>query len=204
MTSISRWVFLAAAVAAGAAQAQPVYRIVGPDGRVTYSDKPPTAATVPSSMGALSTVAAGDPALPAELRSVAAKAPVTLYTNARCDSCGQARALLQQRGVPFSEKTVSSGAEVDALQKLTGDAVVPSVSIGGQHLRGYLDTDWSAALDAAGYPRSSQLPPNWRNPAPAPMIAAQRATPPAGSASAADEEIPPRPTAPPNPAGIRF
>lgn len=200
----NRRLALLAAALAGAAFAQPVYRIVGPDGRVTYSDKPPAAAAVPASGGTVSTVSSGDPALPAELRTVASKAPVTLYTNARCDSCAQARALLQQRGVPFSEKTITSSAEIDALQKLTGDAVVPSVSIGGQHLRGYLDADWSAALDAAGYPRSSQLPPNWRNPPAAPMIAAQRAAAPAGAASAADDEIPPRPSVPPNPAGIRF
>jgi hypothetical protein len=57
------------------APAQQIYRIVGPDGRVTFSDKPPlepsakaTAAAVASATGG-----SGDSVLPFELRQVASR-----------------------------------------------------------------------------------------------------------------------------------
>jgi Domain of unknown function (DUF4124)/Glutaredoxin len=196
---------------AGAVHAQ-VYRIVGPDGKVTYSDKPPPAAAPPARGGAAATPGADGGALPYELRQITGKFPVTLYTGQNCQACPGARALLTQRGIPFTEKTVSSGDDVAALQRLTGAALVPSATVGGQQLQGFLDTDWEAVLDAAGYPKSSQLPPAYRNPAASPLVAVRAA--PAASASSAPAQGSAAATAPPpaprteptqsNPTGIRF
>ncbi len=70
------------ALTANLAQAQAVYRIVGPDGKVTFSDKPPaTAAKVTGLDAAASPASASNPALPYDLRQVVAKYPVTLYTS---------------------------------------------------------------------------------------------------------------------------
>src|SRR5437764_1334999 len=82
------------------AHAQTVYRIVGADGRVTFSDKAPASADQGKLVGT-GVGAKGDAsgtALPFELRQVVGKYPVTLYTFAGCAPCDTGRALLTSRG----------------------------------------------------------------------------------------------------------
>ena len=136
----ARWLALtgtamAATLFAGAlsaVQAQGVYRIVGPDGKVTFSDRAPAAAAQPALRGgAASAVApaggqeASLSALPYDLRQTALRFPVTLYTSAECAPCASARSLLQARGVPFSERTVQSNEDIEALQRLSSSASLP-------------------------------------------------------------------------------
>lgn len=202
---------LACATLWSAAAFGQVYRIVGPDGRVTFSDRPPAdaKAAAPQTLAAAGGGSAVS-ALPFELRSVASRYPVTLYTGPDCGPCGAARNFLTARGVPFTEHTVSSPQDVQALARLAGDPVLPFATIGAQHLVGFTETTWGQYLDAAGYPKSSQLPPNWHNPAPAPLVAS--APPPQAAARPAAEEQAQAPSAPAeapavspsNPAGIRF
>jgi glutaredoxin len=162
--------------ALGAAYAQTIYRIVGADGKVTFADKPPASAeqgkVAGTGVGAAGAAAAGS--VPFELRQVVSKYPVTLYTGLDCAPCNSGRALLTSRGVPFSERTVSTNEDVAALQRLTGDASLPVVSIGSQRVRGFSDTEWSQYLDLAGYPKTSALPANYKNPPAAPLITVQK------------------------------
>ncbi|MEP6792631.1 MAG: glutaredoxin family protein [Ramlibacter sp.] len=202
----------AAAFLAPPAGAQQVFRIVGPDGKVTFSDKPPVEpsaknSTTPSASSPSS--GSGNAVLPFELRQVVNRYPVTLYTGTNCGPCGSGRAFLSSRGVPFSEKTITSNEDVEALQRLSGASGLPFLTIGGQQLKGYSEVEWSQFLDAAGYPKTSQLPASFRPAPPAPLVAVQQ---PAAPASAAARAEPPRaaaPVAPPasrtdNPAGIKF
>ena len=203
----------AALLLAGTAQAQ-LYRSVGPDGRVTYSDRPPaTASTRPasSSVGVGSAGGAADNAsLPYELRQVTQRYPVTLYVSKDCVPCNSGRNLLINRGVPFSEKTISTNEDLDALQRLTGgEGSVPVLTIGGQQLKGYSDADWSQYLDAAGYPKTSQLPSSYRPPAATPLVIKQPAAAPVTASPASSQPQPASPSVAPepsisNPAGIRF
>ncbi|MES2510318.1 MAG: glutaredoxin family protein [Pseudomonadota bacterium] len=197
-----------------AAQAQQVYRIVGPDGKVTFSDKPPPVAA-PAKVTAGSGAAAGSSGgpggsggsgLPFELRQVASKFPVTLYTSSVCAPCGSARNMLNARGIPFTEKTVNTAADSQALLRISGDNSLPFLTIGGQQLKGYSDGEWTQFLNAAGYPATSQLPASYRQASASPIVAA---APPAPSAPAASQEVerpapPPIQAAPSNPAGIKF
>lgn len=201
---------------AAAVQAQQVFRIVGPDGRVTFSDKPPAEPTAKATAGSGAAAGvSGAASLPFELRQVASKYPVTLYTSNDCGPCGTARAMLTGRGVPFIEKTVNSNEDIQALQRLSGENGLPFATIGGQQLKGYSDVEWTQFLDAAGYPKSSILPPSYRPPAATPLVAvaqvpatnaqaegraASRANP---AAAAAPAPVAPAPS-PSNPAGIRF
>ena len=135
---------------AGVAQAQ-VYRVVGPDGRVTFSDKPPTqAAPAVSSGGAAASGGGG--ALPYQLNQTVQRYPVTLYTSSTCAPCNSGRNLLSNRGVPFTEKTVETNDDIAALQRLAGNNSLPLLTIGGQQLKGFSDSEWSQYLEAAGYP----------------------------------------------------
>jgi glutaredoxin len=199
---------------AAAVHAQ-VYRIVGPDGRVTFSDRPPpdSKATPAPSLPLTGSTGAGSAGLPAELRAVASRFPVTLYTGRDCAPCDAARTFLASRGVPFSEKTVSTDADVRALRSVSGAANLPFATLGGQHLLGFSSAEWSQYLDAAGYPKTSVLPSTWRNPAATPLVAVEtprRATQPSAAAPATDEAEAPAPQplpsdpSPANPLGIRF
>ena len=190
--------------------AQQVFRIVGPDGRVTFSDKPPvesaakSAAVVQQGSGAGAGGAAG---LPFELRQAASKYPVTLYTGNNCGPCGAGRAFLSSRGIPFSEKTVTTAQDAEALQRLIGDNSLPLLTVGGQQIKGYSDSEWGQFLDAAGYPARSALPATYRNPPVSPLVAIQRPVPveaPAPERASETVRALPVPDRADNPAGIKF
>lgn len=203
--------WLAGAVAPGLASAQQVYRIIGADGKVTFSDQPPppgsnTKASAANAGGAGAATAAG---LPFELRQVASKFPVTLYTASGCTGCDSGRALLISRGIPFSERTIATAEDAQALQRLAGEASLPFLTVGGQQIKGYADVEWTQFLDAAGYPKTSILPPSYRRAQPTPLVAAPAPVSPAAAPAAAQNTAAkpaPQPVVAPNenPAGIKF
>src|SRR3954464_7358898 len=81
--------------AAGGACAQ--YKIVGPDGHVTYTDKPPTAAQqrAPAAAGGTKSGSAANPGFPYETRQAMARYPVALYAQKGCSPCDAARQALR-------------------------------------------------------------------------------------------------------------
>ena len=193
--------------ASAASNAQQVYRIVEPDGKVTFSDRPP------SETNAKVTAAAGSPrgsvstaSLPFELRQVVQRYPVILYTGDNCGPCQSARSMLITRGVPFTEKSVTTPEDSQALQRLSGENALPFATIGGQQLKGFSDAEWTPFLNAAGYPASSVLPSSYRQAAATPLVAVSAA--PATAARAAPERaaVPAAQPAPAaaSPSGIRF
>lgn len=192
-------------------QAQPVYRIVGPDGKVTFSDRAPNEDATPMRAAQAPASPDSSSALPYALRQVAARFPVTLYTGADCAPCTSARNLLIGRGVPFTERSVSSNEDITALGRLGASSSLPFGTIGGQHLTGFSDSEWTLYLDAAGYPKQSELPAHYRRPAATPLVTVKPVEPaPAAQTPARDAPRPehPAPTpagpGPSNPAGIRF
>ena len=190
-----------------ASYAQPVYRMVGPDGKVTFSDKPAVEAKVKATpgAGASGSSSAASP-LPFELRQVAQKYPVTLYLGDNCGPCQSAKTLLLSRGVPFSEKTVNTNDDIQALVRLSGENSLPFATIGGQQLKGFSDAEWTQFLNAAGYPAASTLPASYRQAAATPLVVvsvAPVASAPAAPVRAAAPAPAPVPAAA-NPSGIRF
>lgn len=198
---------LALTALSGLASAQGVYRIVGPDGRVSFSDQPP-AAQAPATAPAGANRAGGSAALPYELRQASSRYPVTFYSAADCAPCNAGRNLLNSRGIPYTEKTVSSPDDGEALKRLAGEAALPFLTIGSQRLKGFSEPEWTQYLDAAGYPKQSVLPSGYRRPAPSPLVAVQApadktSAPSPTAATPAPTEVPVAPP-PTNPAGIRF
>ena len=185
-------------------------KVIGADGKVTYTDREPSASegkVVPLGNKAITAqpAAAAEPDLPFELRQASTKYPVTLYvTSTACEPCSSGRQLLKQRGIPFSEKLVVTSEDSEALERLSGAREAPTLSIGSQILRGYAAETWAAYLDAAGYPRESRLPSTYQYRAAAPVVdRRQQAT--ARAEPRAEARV--QPTAPaPTPAsgGIRF
>ena len=202
----------AALVCALGAQAQ-VYRIVGPDGKVTFSDKPPAnvqQGKVATTGTGAAAAASSNGSLPFELRQIVTKYPVVLYSAAQCVPCDSGRALLTSRGVPFSERTIITNEDRAALQRQMGDTSLPYLTIGGQRIRGMSESEWTQYLDAAGYPKTSALPAAYKNAAPTPLVPLPTDSPVAKAAdkpaAVAPEPAPPTPppTNPANPAGIKF
>jgi glutaredoxin len=193
---------------------QGVYRIVGPDGRVTYSDQPPPANTQarPVTGAGAPAAASQTAALPFALRQTSSRYPVTLYTSAECNPCRSGIAYLERRGIPFTERTVETNADIQALQRLSGETTLPLLTVGSQQLRGFAESDWKQYLDAAGYPAESALPPGYRRAAATPLVSAAEAQPSAAPAQprqparAAPPQTNSEPASPPvtPPSGIRF
>lgn len=201
-----------------AAQAQSVYRIVGPDGKVTFSDKPPlnpATVSVTGRGGKPVPVRAEETVLPFDLRQSMARYPVTLYSGPGCVPCTAGRLLLQGRGVPYTEFNVSSNADIDALQRISGDNSLPFLTIGGQKIKGYSQTEWTQFLNAASYPAGSRLPSGFNFAAAKPLVTTQQAETaaatdaPAAAPAAAAPSGAAAPLAAPadnstNPTGIKF
>jgi hypothetical protein len=145
----------------GTAQAQ--YKWVDADGRTVYGDSPPREARNVQRIDARG--ASGDAdslaALPYESRRAAQQFPVLLYTSAECAPCDSGRELLRARGIPYSERTVSSKEDLEAMEKLGFGNRLPVMTVGRQVQREFETNTWHAALDAAGYPRATQLPRGW-------------------------------------------
>jgi glutaredoxin len=198
---------LAAALAMTCAHAQ--YKVIGPDGKTTYTDRVPAAADgKATALGARGTPVTTEVALPQELRQATSRYPATLYvTTSACEPCDGARQLLRQRGVPFSEKQILTAEDSEALERLTGARDAPTLTLGAQTLRGLAAEVWNSYLDAAGYPRETRLPANYQYPAATPLTERREATrvalPPVRQAARA-EAAPAPAAAPPTPGGIKF
>lgn len=189
--------------------AQAVYRIVGTDGKVTFSDKPPLSAAgkVTPTVNLVVPGQAEQVNLPLEVRQVAAKFPVTLYVSSNCAPCDSGRNLLSNRGVPFTEKTVTTAEDAEAFQKLSGNTSLPMLTIGGQHISGFLASEWSQYLNAAGYPEQSKLPANYRRAPATPLLTLEKETTKVATPSPPPVLVNPEPQSVPNPnnpAGIQF
>lgn len=155
------------------AQAQ-LYKWVGPDGKINYSDTPPPPDVKKVETKSLS---GGAPSvnLPADLAAAVAQNPVVLYTAPNCTPCNEGRTLLKQLGIPFSEKTVSSNEDIDKLKQISGDTQLPLLTINMSKFRGFEGAAWRVALSSAGYPESNKLPKDYRF---APAEAAAPVAPP--------------------------
>lgn len=184
-----------ACAAAFGAQAQ--YKYIGPDGRTVYSDQPPPpSAKVLDKKAGGAPQTAGGAEIPFTLQTAMKNFPVTLYTAPNCGApCSDGRALLNQRGVPFTEKTVSTQEDAAAFRKAVNSEQLPVLMVGGGKQNQFEREAWTAALNAAGYPANNQLPQGYKNPAPTAMAQPSGAPVPGSQTAAA----PAAPTAPPPP-----
>lgn len=134
---------------AGAAWAQQ-YRWIDEKGRVQYSDTPP-----PASAKGVERKRFGSAPRPGAAE-VARRSPVKLYTSPNCEApCRDARGLLDQRGVPFTEVAVHDADSLAELKRAAGADKIPALLVGTQASVGFNPELWNAALDAADYPPAS-------------------------------------------------
>jgi len=186
--------------------AHALYKVIGPDGKVTYTDRPPTTSSGEriTPLNAAGNAPAAD-ALPLELRQASTKYPVTLFVSTACEPCDAARTLLRQRGIPHTEKLVITAEDSDALLRLSGARTAPTLTVGAQALKGLSAEVWNSYLDSAGYPRESKLPANYSFAAATPLTERRDAARAAGPAARpAAPQAAPADAAPPPAGNIKF
>jgi len=84
-----------------------------------------------------------------ELRSTAAMAKVEMYATMWCPYCARARALLEKKGVRYTEIDIDDEPRRrdEMIRRAAGRTSVPQIFIDGEHIGG---SDDMAALDRAG------------------------------------------------------
>ena len=159
--------------AATAAQAQ-MYKWKDAKGVTHYTDTPPPATAKKAEVKNFAT--GGGAELPPELAEVVRARPVVLYTTASCAGCEQARAMLANRGIPYRERTVTTGEDHDALKKAGSEGQLPLLLVGRSRQIGFEAQTWDELLTSAGYPTISALPQGYANPPPAAAAPPRQAT----------------------------
>jgi glutaredoxin len=142
------------AVASAPLAAAQLYQWKDAQGRTVYSDQPPP----PSVKNAQQKSFKGNVIEVGEsfsAKTAREKFPVTLYASDCGPPCDQARQLLAERGVPFSNKDPQANPAVRTeLEKLTGRLNVPVLLVGSDKIDGFETGQWQTALDKAGYPKA--------------------------------------------------
>ena len=128
------------------ARAQTLYKSVGPDGRIVYSDKPPAEGRVDKTMSfenlPSSPVPAATLSYVAQLRRLRESAPaaiegVVLYSATWCGYCRKAKAYLAARSVSYQEIDIDTPAGRSAFAQAGGGKGVPLLLAKGQRVQGF-------------------------------------------------------------------
>ncbi len=165
------WLMVCLLAMPSAAVAGELFRWVDESGRVHYGDAPPKEIKNAERKD-LSGNNDPDVVLPYETQRAQENFPVTFYVNEGCvETCTRARELLRKRGIPYTEKSIKTREEFDALSAQAGKAGFPTLSVGKTYLVGYLETSWNNELTLVGYPKTASYsqriapPPEPKKPA---------------------------------------
>jgi glutaredoxin len=196
---------IALCVAAFGASAQQLYRWTDEKGRVHITDTPPPASvkgvkkTGPQGGSSETPAPQSSGPEPFALQQARKNFPVTLYTVPNCEGCTLARKLLNARGVPFKEISLTDAGQMDEFKKAIGGNTVPAIIVGSTVQKGFEEGAYQRLLDAAGYPATGVVPArNQSEPTPAspslPEVkpAAPAEQPPAGPYAPGASPQPPK------------
>lgn len=139
-----------------ASAAAELYKWVDKNGKINYSDTPPPADAKRVEKKRLNDRVTEGAGLAFATQNAMKKYPVFLFATDCGEPCDKGKALLTKRGVPHSlknpEKNIVDGNE---LKTLVGALEVPALQVGKNGIKGFNESAWHAALDAAGYPKSA-------------------------------------------------
>lgn len=147
-----RLLFLALVLASPLAGAQP-YKWVDAQGRTHYGDRPPAEAKARPVTAAINTYtgapvlnASDKPATPA-----AQRVALVIYTTPTCGYCTAAKAHMGRRGIPYTERDVTTSESYQREFRQKGGRGVPLIVAGSRTLNGYSAESLNALLKGAGY-----------------------------------------------------
>lgn len=150
-----------------------LYKWVDKDGKVHFTDAPPPDDAANVQQRRYGSGVGDESQLPYATQVAMKRYPVSVFTSNGCgDLCAQGKALLSNRGIPYTERNAEANpADAEALKSLIGALKVPLLVVGDNKVQGFDAGNWNAALDSAGYPRTKlpgQLGPRQPEPAAAP------------------------------------
>ncbi|HRD65977.1 MAG TPA: glutaredoxin family protein [Candidatus Competibacter sp.] len=134
-----------------------LYKSVGPDGRIIYSDRPPTDGRVEKKMDYAPDPASPLPAyvlrfkeeLEKRLRQRASETPpsgsaVQLFTTSWCGFCRKAKAYLAKKQIAYTEYDVETPEGMEALVRAGGGQGVPILFWRGKKIHGFSELGYDA------------------------------------------------------------
>jgi glutaredoxin len=128
------------------------YKWVDAQGRTHYGDRPPAEAKARPVTAAINTYT-GAPVLNASGKPVAAAAreSLVIYTTPTCGYCTAAKAHMGRRGIPYTERDVTTSESYEREFRQKGGRGVPLIVAGSQTLNGYSPESLDQLLKGAGY-----------------------------------------------------
>ena len=139
------------------AHAQQQYRWIDEKGRVQYTDTPPPASARSVQKKNLNAGKPDSGTEPFALQIARKAAPVKLYTSPDCPGCEEARKLLNERGIPFTEISITESKQIAELKTISGGTGVPVMLVGAAVQKGFEERAYNSALDIVGYPKLGAL-----------------------------------------------
>ena len=142
---------LGAVLMSGAASADTLYKSVGPDGKVIYSDQPPTDAAVQKSLTFSNLPATPLPDSVIRYRqelqrsarnrlsnpSPRSSSNVQLFTAEWCGYCRKAKAYLAEKRIPYQEHDIDTSDGKQAFAQAASGSGIPLLLWKGRHMQGY-------------------------------------------------------------------
>jgi glutaredoxin len=139
-----------------AVQAQTIYKSIGANGTVVYSDRPPVNGKIEETIQYVDLPSSPLPAASAKQIEQAARqtAPhprrqytgVTLYTTSWCGYCKRARAYLAQKGVDYRDIDIEAPGGAAAFAQAGGRGGVPLLVADGHRVRGFSVAGYDAVF----------------------------------------------------------
>jgi len=141
--------FLSLAVTFGSAGMAEVFKVRGPDGKVTYTDNRSNG----SSDAQIEVVKIDSYSGPAEVSPVEgspALRKVTIFTTEWCGVCRKAKSYMASHGIAYDEFDIEKSRSARAKFDRLGGRGVPVILIGKEKMVGFSPADFEAMLDDAG------------------------------------------------------
>jgi len=126
--------------------AQTLYKSIGPDGRIVYSDRPPAEGRLEKTMAFENLPSSplpsayveqlrkmGSPPAPAAMPT----SGVVLYSAAWCGFCKKAKAYMAGKGIQYREFDVNTKDGMAAFARAGGGKGVPLLLVDGQRVQGF-------------------------------------------------------------------
>jgi glutaredoxin len=134
----------------GSASAERLYRSVGPDGRVMYSDQPPSDSREVRTLDITNLPSTPVPGLknsavrPPQTAASSGSDKVTLFAVNWCGYCKKAKAYLAEKRIPYREINTDTAEGKSAYRQAGGEGGVPLLLAGDKRLKGFSRTGYDA------------------------------------------------------------